>query len=191
RSPGCVYRVLPRRPESQDSSCRHLRNSGLYQRLWSPLDQTGGKPFDEKNLTGLRLLNQLQILESIQSRIDSVITDVQGALLAELEDRELDAAQKLKDISLRAAGTLAGVVVERHLQRLAQAHGVVAKKNPTIADLNDLLKQHSIYGVAVWRKIQYLADIRNLCVHKKNEEATEEQLSELIDGVNGIVKTVH
>jgi len=42
-----------------------------------------------------------------------------------------------------------------------------------------------------WRKIQYLADIRNLCAHKKNEEATEEQVSELIDGVNGIVKTVH
>lgn len=155
-------------------------------------DYTGAKPFDEKNLTSIRLVNQFQILESIQSRIDSVISDVKGALLAELEDKELDAARKLKTVSLRAAGALAGVVLERHLQRVAEGHGVVVKKkDPTIADLNEPLKQQSVYGVPVWRKIQYLADIRNLCAHKKSDEPTEEQVSELIDGVNAIIKTVH
>ncbi len=84
-----------------------------------PPDDIGAKPFNEMNLTSIRLLNQVQILASIQSRIDSVLSDVQGALLAELEDRELDAAQKLKPVNLRAAGTLAGVVLERHPQRVA------------------------------------------------------------------------
>ena len=155
-------------------------------------DYTGKKPFDEKNLTQVRLVNQVQILRSIQSRIDSVLSDVKGALLAEMEDKELNAAQKLRTINLRAGGALAGVVLERHLQRVAENHGVVLKrKDPTIADLNEPLKEKSVYGVSVWRKIQYLADLRNLCAHKKAEEPTEQQVSELIDGVNGIIKTVH
>lgn len=155
-------------------------------------DDIGAKPFNEMTLTSIRLLNQVQILASIQSRIDGVLSDVQGALLAELEDRELDAAQKLKPVNLRAAGTLAGVVLERHLQRVAQTHGVVVKKNnPTIADLNDPLKQQSIYGLPVWRKIQYLADVRNLCAHKKDLEPTEGQVAELIEGVNAVIKSVH
>ena len=155
-------------------------------------DYTGAKPFDEKNVTSIRVLNQFQILQSVQFRIDNVVSDAQGALLAELEDKELDAAQNLKNVNLRAAGALAGVVLERHLQRVAEAHGVVLKKkNPTIADLNEPLKRQSIYGLALWRKIQYLADLRNLCAHKKNEEATEEQVTELINGVNAIIKTVH
>jgi hypothetical protein len=68
---------------------------------------------------------------------------------------------------------------------------VVKKNNPTIADLNDPLKQQSIYGLPVWRKIQYLADVRNLGAHKKDLEPTEGQVAELIEGVNAVIKSVH
>ncbi|MBF8277611.1 MAG: hypothetical protein HW390_2684 [Candidatus Brocadiaceae bacterium] len=41
-------------------------------------------------------------------------------------------------ISSRAAGDLAGVVLERHLQRVAENHKrPIRKKAPTISDLND------------------------------------------------------
>lgn len=154
-------------------------------------DIYGKKPFDEVNLTRVRLTNQLQILASVSSRIGHVLADVKGALLAELEDGELEAARTLCSISLRAAGALAGVVLERHLQRAAENHRVVLKKKePTIADLNDPLKEKGVYGIPVWRKIQYLADLRNLCSHQKTAEPTKEQVSELIDGVNAIVKSV-
>ena len=152
-SSGGVYWVLPRRSEAQDSPCSTYVIQDYINGYGPAPDDIGAKPFNEMTLTSIRLLNQVQILASIQSRIDSVLSDVQGALLAELEDRELDAAQKLKPVNLRAAGTLAGVVLEIHLQRVAQTHGVVVKKNnPTIADLNDPLKQQSIYGLPVWRK---------------------------------------
>ena len=97
----------------------------------------------------------------------------------------------MTSISLRAAGALAGVVLERHLQRAAENHGIVLKKkDPTTSDLNDPLKEKGVYGIPVWRKIQYLADIRNLCSHKNGADPSQEQVSELIEGVNAIVKTV-
>jgi hypothetical protein len=43
---------------------------------------------------------------------------------------------------LRAAGAVAGVVLEKHLRQVCDDHKItVAKKNPTIGDLNELLKK--------------------------------------------------
>lgn len=147
--------------------------------------------WDVNNTVQIRITNQAQILSSLSTRIDSVLQDVKGHLFAELQDKELEAARQLVKVNHRAAGALAGVVLERHLQRAAINHGVVPnKKNPTISDLNDPLKQKGVYGVPLWRKIQLLADIRNLCSHQKDAEPTEDQVSELIDGVNAVIKSV-
>jgi len=85
----------------------------------------------------------------------------------------------------------AGVVLEAHLQRVATNHSVsISKKDPTISDLNDPLKAASVYDTPTWRKIQHLADLRNLCDHKKSREPTETEVRDLIAGVASIVKTV-
>ena len=147
--------------------------------------------WDTNNLAMVRILNQLQIISSLLSRIDSVLQDVTGHLFAEIQDAELLAAKQLTKISKRAAGALAGVVLERHLQRAAENHAIsIGKKSPTISDLNDPLKNKGVYDTPVWRKIQLLADIRNLCSHQKATEPTDEQVEELIAGVNSIIKTV-
>ena len=147
--------------------------------------------WDINNTVQIRVVNQVQILASLANRIDSVLQDVTGHLFSELQDKELEAAKQLMKISPRASGALAGVVLERHLQRAFKNHGLTSrKKNLTISDLNDPLKQAGVYGVPVWRKIQLLADIRNMCSHQKDQEPTDEQVSELIDGVNSIIKTV-
>ena len=112
-------------------------------------------------------------------------------MFAELQDSELSAAAQLKKINLRAAGALAGVVLERHLQRVNVNHNAAPnKKNPTIAYLNDPLKQAGVYDVPTWRKIQLLADIRNICSHQKNVDPTSDQVDELIAGVNSVIKSV-
>lgn len=147
--------------------------------------------WDTNYLVMIRVLNQMQILASLSSRIDSVLQDVTGHLFAELQDSELTAATQLKKVSKRAAGALAGVVLERHLQRVAKNHKIsIRKKAPTISDLNDPLKQAGVYDVPMWRKIQLLADIRNLCSHQKTTEPTDEQVEELIGGVNSVIKSV-
>lgn len=65
-----------------------------------------------------------------------------------------------------------------------------SKKNPCINDYNQLLKDEGIIDTPTWRKISYLADIRNLCDHNKREEPTKEQLKDLVDGTEKTIKTV-
>lgn len=74
---------------------------------------------------------------------------------------------------------------------MAANHKVtITKKDPAVSDLNDPLKAAGVYDVPTWRKIQHLADIRNLCDHKKGREPTESEVAELIAGVSTIVKTI-
>ncbi len=147
--------------------------------------------WDVHAAASFRFLNQIQILKSLHTRIDSVLSDVRGHLFSEIQDAELTAARDLAKISLRAAGALARVVLERHLQQMARDRGVlIKKKDPTIADLNDPLRAAAAYDVAAWRKIQYLADLGNLCSHQKTVDPTKEQVDELLSGVNWAVKSL-
>lgn len=147
--------------------------------------------FDTKKQVVQAFLNQVSILASIVDRIDNVLANIEANLFADIKDAELATASALVKVSPRAAGALAGVVLEAHLQRVAEAHAIkIAKKAPTIADLNDPLKQEGIYETATWRKIGYLADIRNLCSHKKGIDPTMEQVVELIEGVNWATKNI-
>jgi hypothetical protein len=117
-------------------------------------------PFDPHELARLRFLNQLQVLDELSYRVESVLADVENHLFAELQDKELEAANALKKISLRAAGSLAGVVLERHLQKVAANHSVtVPKQETTIRELNDPLKLAKAYDFSTWRKIQRLGDL--------------------------------
>jgi hypothetical protein len=191
-------------PDRLEEFAGHYRNSKrkdlnaltytIYDYLQSigPVKDSAGRiPYSHHQVTQIRFLNQFQILAALSSRIDSVLTDVKGHLFAEIQDAELAAAGKLLSTNHRAAGALAGVVLERHLQRTAINHRVkISKREPTIADLNDPLKAAGVYEVSTWRKIQHLADLRNLCSHQKSREPTREEVSELIQGVNSIIKNI-
>ena len=136
-------------------------------------------------------INQLAILKAIRTRVDSVLADIESELFTELEDNEVGVARQLIKISPRAAGALSGVVIEGHLRNVLNVHGIkISKTKPTISDLSNPLKEASVIDITVWRKISYLADIRNLCTHKKETEPTEEQVDELINGAEWLAKTV-
>jgi hypothetical protein len=135
--------------------------------------------------------NQLSILNAIKDRVASVLANIEGELYAEIQDNEVAIARQLMRVSPRAAGALVGVVIEGHLQKVADSHGIkIAKKNPTIADLNDPLKAAAITDTASWRKISYLADLRNLCSHRKDVDPTREQVEELIAGAEWLTKNI-
>ena len=111
---------------------------------------------------------------------------------ADLFDSEIDAARELlKNKFLRAAGAIAGVVLEKHLHQVCDDHGVkITKKNPSISDLNELLKANAIIDIPQWRHIALLGDIRNLCDHNKQKEPTAQQINDLIDGTDKVLKTI-
>lgn len=147
--------------------------------------------FDSRKQVLICFFNQLTLFNSIVERINSVVANIEGELFAELQDSEIVVAKQLAKVNLRAAGALMGVVIEGHLQKVASSHSVtIAKKNPTIADLNEPLKTAAVIDTVTWRKISFLADLRNLCSHKKEVEPTKEQVEELIQGAEWLAKNV-
>lgn len=143
-------------------------------------------------ITSSKFTNQVLILMSAASRLDDILSNIQGILQADLFDSEIDAARDLKrNGHLRAAGVVVGVVLESHLAKVCQNHGVtVRKKDPTTSDFNDLLKNSDIFDIPTWRWIQRLGDLRNLCCHSKDRDPTADEVQELIDGVDKAIKTI-
>ena len=147
---------------------------------------------DQHTTACMRFFQQTQILNSAITRLDETFTNIYGLVQAEILDSEVDAATELlKAGHLRASGTLAGVVLERHLAKVCSGRDLKSsKKNPTIADWNEILKNENICDIPTWRNIQYLADIRNLCAHVKEREPKTEEVDELVRGVERITKTI-
>jgi len=112
---------------------------------------------------------QLEIVKSIKKRFESSLFDIKQLVQADLFDSELDAARELdKKGFTRGSGAIAGVVLEKHLAQVCENHNIgIKKKDPSINDLNQLLKDNNVIEMADWRFIQRLADLRNLCDHNK------------------------
>lgn len=136
---------------------------------------------------------QLAILKAASRRFASTLFDIKQIVQAELFDNELDGASELlKNGFFRGAGVISGVVLEKHLSDVCLNHEIKAgKKNPTIADFNDVLKNNEIIEVPLWRFIQRLGDLRNICGHNKEREPERDEVSELIEGVKKITKTLY
>jgi hypothetical protein len=136
----------------------------------------------EKLVAGLTL-SQVLILQSLEERASSRLTDIMALLQYDLFDHELDAASYLASGGhLRAAGAVAGVVLESHLGAICTRHSIsLGRKKHSISTLNDALRDGGIIDVPVWRTVQSLADIRNLCDHRRERDPTPKEVSRLVD----------
>lgn len=139
------------------------------------------------------LEQQIAIVSSIERRFESSLFEIKQLVQADLFDSEVDAARELlKHKFIRAAGAVAGVVLEKHLAQVCENHSVkVAKKHPAISDFNEALKAAEVIDVPQWRYNQHLGDIRNLCDHHKTTEPSIEQVNDLITGVAKVIKTLY
>ncbi len=130
----------------------------------------GKKYFNDTAIINAAFESQSAILTACKLRFESSLLEIRQIIQADLFDSEIETATELKKKGfLRGAGAICGVILEKHLGQVAVSHSVTIRKaHPTIADLNDRLKQADVYDVPVWRNVQRLADIRNLCDHNKN-----------------------
>lgn len=135
---------------------------------------------------------QLHILEACEKRFESSLFDIKQLLQADVFDSELEAAKELNKKGFsRAAGAMCGVVLESHFTQVCESRKIkTMKKHSTINDYNELLKAEHVISIEVFRFIQFLGDLRNKCDHKKEEEPTKEEINDLIQGVEKIIKTV-
>lgn len=137
------------------------------------------------------MLRQVNMLQACLDTFDSKLNDILTIVQADIFDSEIETAKHLhKRGFLRAAGAICGVVLEKHFATVCDKRSItLKKKNPTIADYNDALKDNA-YDTIEWRRIQRLGDIRNLCDHSKDREPTKDEVEELISGTERTIKTV-
>lgn len=156
------------------------------------VSRAGNSCFNVKSVAYTQMSIQLNILDSVKTVIDSSLSDVRGILESELFDNELDSARHLlKNGYLRASGAICGVILETHFSNIVKNHNLkITKKDPSINDYNELFKQEKIYDIINWRFIQHLGDIRNFCDHKKQREPLKEEIEELINGTDKVIKTI-
>ncbi|MBX3472830.1 MAG: DUF4145 domain-containing protein [Planctomycetes bacterium] len=147
--------------------------------------------YDDLSIVSMQFQLQQSIVVSLASRLDSILADIKGVLQADLFDSELSAARELRAKGfLRAAGALAGVVLESHLRGVCNGKRIhIGKKEPTLADFYQALKNADVIDLAQWRLLQRLGDIRNLSAHKKDREPTEAEIEELISATDKLTKT--
>lgn len=159
----------------------------------APIDSIYGKrDFRDFEIMAMQFNAQREILKSAKRRFTSSLFDIRQIVRADIFDSELDGAKELlKNGFLRAAGAIAGVVAEKHLQEVCSNRGLSVKKaNPTINILNETLKGNDIIDTPSWLFIQRIGALRNLCDHQKDREPTNEEVKELIDDVEKITKTI-
>jgi len=126
----------------------------------------------------------------VKRRFESSLFDIRQFVQADLFDSELDTARALlKTCFARAAGAIAGVVLEGHLKEIAAKHEL-PKALKTINPINLALKSAGVIDQAQSRHIEFLGDIRNKCGHKGSNDPTAGDVQDLIDGTAKVIKTV-
>ena len=133
---------------------------------------------------------QYNIIGAILSTIDSTLLDIRREIQAGLLDAELDKAALLaKNKQFRAAGVIAGIVLEKHLEQVCERRQLKITRK-TIADLNELLKKNNIIDFPDYRHIGLLAELYQLCVQNKKREPEPSEVADLINGTDKVIKTI-
>lgn len=194
-----IHQVLPERAAEFGNLYRpekrremNVETYGIADAIHGLTVTSGGVAmFDTLLVTTRKLRQQVAIVESARESLDMLLSDVQGVIQASLLDDELSAANELlKSGHLRSAGVIGGVVLERHLKSVMDRHKVTTRRKPTLANLNDSLKEAGHVDVPVWRQVQYIADIRNLCAHSGDREPDRDEVEAMLISIDKIVKTI-
>ncbi len=197
---GFISQIIPERLADFRSSYKIDKRKDITPETYTISDYLMGlsvgrhdKPlFDTSQVAQIKLIAQIGILRAAAETAPSVLRDVRTVLRAELFDSDVEAAKELlKNKHLRSAGVICGVVLEGHMKSVAARRGIkFTKKHLTISDLNDGLKNGSVYDVPLWRQVQRLGDIRNLCCHSGDREPTRDEVQDLIAGTEKVIKEV-
>jgi predicted DNA-binding ribbon-helix-helix protein len=99
------------------------------------------------------------------------------------------AALLLKNKQLRAAGVVAGISLEKHLEQVCERRQLKISRK-TIADLNELLKKYEVIDFPGYRHISLLSDLQLLCLKNNKREPEAAEVADLINGVDKVIKTV-
>lgn len=134
---------------------------------------------------------QLAIFQSVGARLEWMALDTEDHVGRSLQLAELETARDLLKISERAAGALAGTVLQTFLVALANKHKLKFRKHaPSSRDYAEALKTANALDVPVWSQCTWLAEIHDRCLRPEGEAPTKTQVRDLIDGVHWLITNV-
>ncbi len=147
--------------------------------------------FDHEYETARCISSQLAILKAVAERLEWQTVDTVDQAGRSLQLAELETARELIKISERAAGALAGTVLQTFLAALARKHQLKFRKNsPTSRDYAEALKAANALDVPVWSQCTWLAEIHERSLRPDGEGPTKAQVRDLIDGTHWLITNV-
>jgi hypothetical protein len=131
---------------------------------------------------------QLRILSAVRDGLAYVLADLHGTLYGDVEHHVLTAIDTLSQHGHhRAAGALAGVLLEIHLAHVAAKYRVaMGAKAPDITMLNAALKRGGIYDGEIWHSIQRLGALRDDWVDSSRRDPTVDELTTFLHEVQTV-----
>ena len=182
-------------PDRLEDFCAYYNEKGGNYTLADYL--AGNMLYTELERAVSLFQQQLVIVQAASHRLESSLFDIRKLVQADLFDSELEAAEAFIDSGFhRAAGAIAGVIMEKHLAQVCENHALELPQRPTIKDFNRILRENNVIDDRESRFIEYLRPMRNSCVHhntekdNKEKEALEKCATDLVEGVKKLVKTL-
>lgn len=134
--------------------------------------------------------SQLAILKSVADRLAWVQMDTEEQAERGLQLAFLEAARGLIEVNERAAGVLAGSVLESYLKKLAIKHRLKFRKHvPPLREYIEALHTGKVFDIPVQSQAIWLAEIADRA-RSDAEGPTKLQVRDLIDGARWLIANV-
>jgi hypothetical protein len=132
---------------------------------------------------------QRSILVSVANAAEIKELALRKIITADFIKTEIEQAETLFTSGFhRAAGTIAGVALEKHLKTLCDMNGVHYSQGAAIQSVAQSLRTIGKISVTDLNFVTYLASIRNKCSHAQDVSADE--IESLIEGVKKLLQIV-
>ena len=133
---------------------------------------------------------QLALLKSILDRLAWGQMDTADQAERGLQLSFLETARSLMDINERAAGALAGVVLETYLKKLAATYQLKLRKQaPSSREYVEALKTAKVLDIATHSQAIWLAEV-DARSRSEGECPTKQQVRDLIDGARWLITNI-
>ena len=105
-----------------------------------------------------------------------------------LDDEMAKALMLLEQGLVREAGIIGGVVLEAHLKLLHNQNSLQYSQTEGIVDLARRLRKEQILTLGDEKRVIAMADTRNKCAHKRDEDPALEEVQDFLDDVERFMR---
>lgn len=134
--------------------------------------------------------NQLAILLSIGSQLDSILFNISGILKGDFLKHLLDAIKSLFDKGqTNFFGTFIEIILREILSLMCEKFNIKVNENAVIRDYNALLKNNKIIDITTLEEIQRLEN--ELKQYVEGKEFQSDEIEDLFNSLSKLIKKLN